>query len=196
MEENFTPEQSAIRSEIDSILQSDSYRNAFSPDHPATQEKIQALYSRLYPSEEQASPPEQPTETLGNPPNEAPTDPLDNPLTPEEGEAIASLKTEWGADWEANVTAAQGVVESLSKDLGYDVADFLEDSRLGSDATTIKAMYDWSRGEPGPEIGAAEAQAILDKVRKSALYQKGDSRARDTLLDVVQALYRVVHPEV
>jgi hypothetical protein len=56
-------------------------------------------------------------------------------------------------------------------------------------------MYAWSRGEPGPDISAAEAKAILDMARKSELFQKGDSRARDTLLDVVQALYSVVHPE-
>jgi hypothetical protein len=105
------------------------------------------------------------------------------------------LKQEWAGQWEANVTAAQGMVESLSKGLAYDVADFLEDSRLGSHPTVVRAMYAWSRGEPGPDVSPAEAKAILDMARKSDLYQKGDSRARDTLLDVVQALYRVVHPE-
>jgi hypothetical protein len=191
MPDEMTPEKSAIWSEIDSILQSDSYRNAFSPDHPATQEKVQALYSKLYP--EEGGEPEQPRET---PSATLPTpDALDSPLTPEEAQHISPLQQEWGSNWQANVEAAQGVVESLSKDLGTDVADFLEDSRLGSHPIVIKAMYAWSRSEPGPDISAAEAKAILDMARKSELFQKGDSRARDTLLDVVQALYSVVHPE-
>jgi hypothetical protein len=109
--------------------------------------------------------------------------------------ASDSLKAEWGSSWEANLTAAQGMVDNLSKDLGYDVADFLEDSRLGSHPIVVKAMAAWSRGEPGPEVSPAEARAIIDMAMKSDLYRKGDSRARDTLLDVVQALYRVVHPE-
>jgi hypothetical protein len=190
--DEMTPE--VARTEIDRLRSSDEIKNVMHPSHERALQSLAEMYAKAHPEPEEA-PPEQPTETLGEPPSEAPTDPLDNPLTPEEGEAIASLKTAWGADWEANVTAAQGVVESLSKDLGYDVADFLEDSRLGSDATTIKAMAAWSRGEKGPDISPDEAHAILTKVRKSALYQKGDSRARDTLLDVVQALYRVVHPE-
>src|SRR5687767_13229347 len=135
MPDEMTPEKSAIRSEIDSILQSDSYRNAFSPDHPATQEKVQALYSKLYP--EEGGEPEQPRET---PSATLPTpDALDSPLTPEEAQHISPLQQEWGSNWQANVEAAQGVVESLSKDLGTDVADFLEDSRLGSHPIVIKA---------------------------------------------------------
>src|SRR5918992_2608580 len=137
MEENFTPEQSAIRKEIDTLRQTDSYLNSFHVDYPATQEKVQALYLKLYP--EEGGEPEQPRET---PSATSPTpDALDSPLTPEEAQHISPLQQEWGSNWQANVEAAQGVAESLSKDLGMDVLDFLEDSRLGSHPTVVRAMF-------------------------------------------------------
>jgi hypothetical protein len=121
---------------------------------------------------------------------------IDNPEAYAEEQALQPLRQEWAGRWDANVAAAQGIMESLSKDLGYDVADVLEDPRLGSHPTVVRAMFERSQGRPGPEVSGAEAKAILDMARKSDLYQKGDSRARDTLIDVVSALYRVVHPEV
>jgi hypothetical protein len=190
-------EVSPIRAELDTLIKSPAYLDPFHADNEKARATAQKLYATLYKDEgEEPAPLEEVEGTLEEAQEvQREVGRIDNPEAYAEEQAIAPLKAEWGADWEANVTAAQGMVESLSKDLGYDVSDFLEDSRLGSHPIVIKAMYAWSRGEPGPDISAAEANAILAMVRKSDLYQKGDSRARDTLLDVVQALYRVVHPE-
>jgi hypothetical protein len=188
------PEVSPIRQQIDEIRSSKAFLDNMHPSHEKAMETISKLYAQEYPEVE--TPTEQPTETLANPTSKVESvGQVDNPLTPEEGQALTSLQQEWGASWQANVEAAQGVAESLSKDLGMDVFDFLEDSRLGSHPTVVRAMFEWSQGRPGPDVTPAEAKAILDMARKSDLYLKGDSRARDTLLDVVSALYRVVHPE-
>jgi hypothetical protein len=184
---------SPIRAEIDRLRSSEEVTNAFHPSHEKALETLSKLYSQEYPDAEPVNPEDatkaEAVHEVGK------VDALDNPLTLEEGQALTSLQQEWGASWQANVEAAQGVAESLSKDLGMDVFDFLEDSRLGSHPTVVRAMFEWSQGRPGPDVTPAEAKAILDMARQSDLYLKGSSKARDTLLDVVSALYRVVHPE-
>jgi hypothetical protein len=137
MPEETTPEVSPVRLEIDRLRGSKAVTDPFHPSHEAALRTLSELYSQAYPEVEMPS--ETPTEVVGERPSEphAKIDALDNPLTPEEGQAIASLQQEWGSSWQANVEAAQGVVESLSKDLGADVADFLEDSRLGSHPIVI-----------------------------------------------------------
>jgi hypothetical protein len=184
-------EVSPIRAEIDRLRASEALKSPLHPSHEAALTTLSRLYAAEYKEDEPAKSEEvEATKAVHQDALK-----VDNPQEAAEQAALQPLRQEWAGQWDANIEAAQGVVESLSKDLGYDVADFLEDSRLGSHPTVIKSMWSWSRGEPGPDISAAEARSILDMARKSELYQKGDSRARDTLLDVVQALYRVVHPE-
>jgi hypothetical protein len=186
-----------IRAELDTLIRSPSYLDPFHADNEKARATAEKLYATLY--KDEGEPPAT-SEVVEGATKEAQAlqqeaQRIDNPEAYAEEQALQPLRQEWAEQWDANVEAAQGMVESLSKDLAYDVADFLEDSRLGSHPIVIKAMYAWSRGERGPDISPAEARAILDMARKSDLYQKGDSRARDTLLDVVSALHRVVHPE-
>jgi hypothetical protein len=186
-----------IRAELDTLIRSPSYLDPFHADNEKARATAEKLYATLY--KDEGEPPAT-SEVVEGATKEAQAlqqeaQRIDNPEAYAEEQALQPLRQEWAEQWDANVEAAQGMVESLSKGLAYDVADFLEGSRLGSHPIVIKAMYAWSRGEPGPDISPAEARAILDMARKSDLYQKGDSRARDTLLDVVSALHRVVHPE-
>jgi hypothetical protein len=180
---------SPLRAELDTLIRSPEYRDPFHKNYQATQEKVQGLYSRLYPKTTEAPGETGPEQQTKQP--HAPQQFEGVPAT--EVETVADLKREWGSSWEANVAAAQGVVQQLNRTIGFDVEDFLEDSGLGSHPLVLRAMLAWSRGEPGPEVSVEQAQALLAMATKTEIYRSGFGKTRDAVLDLVQGLYSIVY---
>jgi hypothetical protein len=191
-----SPEKAAVRAEIDRLLALPAYRNPISPEHPAVQERLGKLYSDLYP--EPAPDPDAPAFRPNEPakPLEEvkPAGPFEDGVVDEvEAKALDPLKAEWGTDWDSRVEAAQGVVRHLNRELGFDVDDFLEDSRLGSHPIVIRAMYDWSQGRPGPDVTPAQAKELLALATKSEIYRTGHGKTREAIVDLVHGLYSIAY---
>jgi hypothetical protein len=183
------PDQTAIRSEIDTILQTDSYRNSFHPDHPATQEKVQALYSRLYPNEEEEAPSETEPKAEETEPTTPEEDPFGVPATEMEG--LKDLRSEWGSDFDRNLEQAQGLAAEYAKTYGNEFVEWLETSRAGSHPLIIKSFQAWANGLQGPEVSPSEARELVKVLRAGEYYGRGNSKMHDVLKDVVGRLYEI-----
>jgi hypothetical protein len=191
-----SPEKAAVRAEIDRLLQADSYRSVLHPDHEKTQAHLGKLYSELYPEPEADpnAPAFQPNEPAKPLEEVKPAGPFEDGVVDEvEAKALDPLKAEWGTDWDSRVEAAQGVVRHLNRELGFDVDDFLEDSRLGSHPIVIRAMYDWSQGRPGPDVTPAQAKELLALATKSEIYRTGHGKTREAIVDLVHGLYSIAY---
>jgi hypothetical protein len=189
-------EPSEIRGQIDTILQSDSYRNTFSPDHLQTQEKIQALYAELYPDEtpnEQTPPPSETEPKAAETEPKAEETPEEDPfgVPAAEMDNLQDLRSEWGSDFDRNLAQAQGLAAEYAKTYGNEFVEWLETSRAGSHPLIIKSFHAWANNLQGPEVSPSEARELVKVLRSGEYYGRGNSKMHDVLKDVVGRLYEI-----
>jgi hypothetical protein len=186
------PDVSPVQQQINEVRASEAYTNAFHPSHEAALQTISRLYAAQFPEEGEAVAPEEvegvtkEAEAL----KEASLK-VDDPEQAAIQEALKPLKEEWGSAYESNLTAAQGLVEHLGREMGLDAVEVFD--HIGSHPAVIKACYEWSQGRDGGEIPAETAKEIIALIQKSHVYQAGISQTSEVLRNVMAALYNIAY---
>jgi hypothetical protein len=186
-------EISAVRGEIDRLRSSEAIKNVMHPSHEQALSTLSKLYAQEYPEPDADPPkPEEVEATKGE--AEAVHEEalkVDDPEAAAVQEALKPLKEEWGASYESNVTAAQGLVENLTKEMGMEAVELFDD--IGSHPTVIKACFEWSQGRDGGELSPEQAKEVIALIQKSRVYQAGISQTSEVLRNVMAALYEVAY---
>jgi hypothetical protein len=190
MPDEITPEMA--RGEIETLRGSDEIKQVMHPSHDAALRTLADLYSRAYPSEEEAPPEtepnaEEPKVEVSTEPTEE--DPFGVPAAEMEG--LSGLRSEWRDDFDRNLAQAQGLAAEYAKSFGSEFVEWLETSRAGSHPLIIKSFRSWAVGEPGPEVSPSEARELIQILRAGEYYGKGNSKMHDVLKDVVGRLYEI-----
>jgi hypothetical protein len=190
-----TNDVSPIRQQIDEIRGSEAYTDAFHPSHLQALDTISKLYAAEY--KEPAAPPPSPEdiERLKADANAVKVEALkvDNPEQAAIEAALQPLKEDWGPAYEANIQAAQGLVEHMTRKLGVEVAEVFD--TIGNSPRVIRALYSWSRGEDGGELTVEDAKEVISLLQKTDAYKSGASRTSETVQQIVQALYQIAYQQ-
>jgi len=184
---------SPIRQQINEIRSSKAYQDNLHPSHEDAMRTIADLYSREFPEPDAPLPSSEEVEGTLKEAQALRDDMIkvDDPVAAKIQEALQPLREEWKGDFEKNVTAAQGLVEHLAREMGLEAIELFDD--IGSDATIIRVCYEWSQGRDGGDVSPDEAKRLIGLIQKSRVYQAGSSQTSEVLRNVVAALYTVAY---
>jgi hypothetical protein len=195
MPDEMSPEISAVRGEIDRLRSSEAIKNVMHPSHEQALSTLSKLYAQEYP-EPDADPvkPEEVEATKADA-NAVKVEALkvDDPEQAAIQEALAPLKSEWGTNYEANIEAAQGLVEHMTREMGVEVAAVFD--TIGNSPLIVKNLFEWSQGRPGQDLSSAEAKEVIQLLQRTDAYKSGASRTSETVQQIVQALYQIAYQQ-
>jgi hypothetical protein len=112
--------------------------------------------------------------------------------TNEVTQTLNALEAEWRGDFSQNLAMAQSAMHALSRELGTDVADIIDEAGIGNNLIVLRTFYELGKCGSAPVIRQAEAAHLIQALQQTDAYRKAGP-AHDLLVSVIQDLYQIVH---
>jgi hypothetical protein len=178
------PAKGMLHRQIEELRNRHAFLNDRHPDHQAAVEEVAKLYAQLHP---------EPVSLEGEQVDEEPEPAAKEDIPDAEGIAYDYLESVFGPDRvEAELEAAQGVVQHIDARVGGAMSEALRDTGLASHPLVLRAFADLAAGRQGPGPSPDQAQELINAIKSSKPYLN-PGPLHEALVQVLASLYDVAN---